>query len=101
MRIPNPVKFFSIAVGLYQGLIIAHEFVHMAIYKYAGIPAKLEIGLLWGQVVPAYVPTDPILKANLVIAHSIYEALLPIEFLLILIVAILFYNLMEANDPDE
>ncbi len=98
MRILNLAICGSIAAGLFQGLVIAHELVHKAIFKYAGIPSKLEIGLFWGQVVPEYVAPDFTLRTGLMVANGINEALLPVEILLILIVVILLYNSMKGKD---
>ena len=77
---------------LFQGLVIVHELIHKAIFKYAGIQSNIEIGLFWGQVTPEFVVVDSTLKTGLVVAHGINEALLPVEILLILIIAILFFN---------
>lgn len=97
MKIPNSLICVGVAAGLYQGLIIAHELVHVAIYKYAGIEAILEFGLFWGQTVVTIPYSNPF-KGELVLLNSLNEILLPIEILLIVLLAVFLYNSMEAND---
>lgn len=101
MKISSRVKCTGIAFLLFQGMTIAHELVHQAIYKYAGIPTKLKIGILWGEVVPEYVAPDYTLRTGLMVANSINEALLPIEILLILILLVLIYNVLERKRKRE
>ena len=95
MRIPNSITCLVVGAVLYQALAVAHELVHMAIYKAAGIPSRLEVGLFWGQVTPEFVAPDFTLRTGLMVAHSVNECLLPVEILLLFILVILLYGTLE------
>lgn len=93
--------FPSLFVGavLYQALVVTHELVHLAIYNYFNIAARIEIGLFCGQVVSdipiSAIPTDT--YNFMMLAHAANEiALVPSTFLL-LIAVFMFYIAVEKG----
>lgn len=86
--IPNSVKIIGIFVGLCQAVVIGHELVHLAIFNYFNVPAKIKMGFLWGEIIPEFVPPDYTLRSAMYLAHSINEILLPITFLLVVLITV-------------
>jgi len=92
MKIPRFAKTLAVGMGLFQGLVIMHELVHRAIFKYFGVASKIEIGIFWGQVTPEQFVMDASANSSMMLAHCINECILPICILLIVAVMVMVYR---------
>lgn len=90
-RTLKQIGWIGFCIAITELIVLMHEQVHSAIYKYFGIASELHMGFLWGEVVPTSW-INPEIRGLLYFAHSLNEIVLPIVFVLLFMLFVKLYK---------